>query len=76
MIWQQQVWQWVKFKLQLEMDIKYLLGTGLNKDGEKTDDPILKSSNGGVLLPFGGYKGSAIAMMVELLSSRVSRRYV
>ncbi|MBU1468142.1 MAG: Ldh family oxidoreductase [Gammaproteobacteria bacterium] len=42
------------------------LGTGLGADGELTDDPseILK----GVLLPFGGHKGSAIAMMVELMA--------
>jgi len=41
------------------------LGTGLGPDGEPTTDPaaILK----GVQLPFGGYKGSNIAMMVELL---------
>ncbi len=48
---------------------KVPLGTGLNKDGKETTDPkeIVKGS-GGVLLPFGGYKGSAIAMMVELLA--------
>ena len=48
---------------------KVPLGTGLNKDGKDTTDPkeITKGS-GGVLLPFGGYKGSAIALMVELLS--------
>ena len=47
---------------------KVPLGTGLTKDGEKTDDPSL-IANGGVLLPFGGHKGSAIAMMVELLAA-------
>jgi delta1-piperideine-2-carboxylate reductase len=43
------------------------LGTGLDANGQLTTDPndILK----GVLLPFGGYKGSAIALMVELLSA-------
>ena len=43
------------------------LGTGLTSAGELTTDPeeILK----GVLLPFGGYKGSAIALMVELLAA-------
>ena len=48
---------------------KVPLGTGLNKEGKETTDPkeITKGS-GGVLLPFGGYKGSAIAMMVELLA--------
>ena len=42
------------------------LGTGLSASGELTTDAaeIVK----GVLLPFGGHKGSAIALMVELLS--------
>ena len=42
-------------------------GTGLDPEGNETTDPnqIVK----GVLLPFGGYKGSAIALMVELLAS-------
>ena len=42
-------------------------GTGLDAQGQETADPgeILK----GVLLPFGGYKGSAIALMVELLAA-------
>ena len=42
-------------------------GTGLGPDGKPSDDPkeILK----GVLLPFGGYKGSAISMMIELFSA-------
>jgi len=44
------------------------LGTGLDKDGELTKDPS-KIADGGVLLTFGGYKGSAIAMMIELLSA-------
>jgi delta1-piperideine-2-carboxylate reductase len=43
------------------------LGTGLTANGKLTTDPneILK----GMLLPFGGYKGSAIALMVELLAA-------
>ena len=42
-------------------------GTGLDADGNPSTDPaaIVK----GVLLPFGGYKGSAIALMVELLAA-------
>lgn len=42
------------------------LGTGLSDSGELTTDAaeIVK----GVLLPFGGHKGSALALMVELLS--------
>ena len=46
---------------------KVPLGTGLTKDGKETTDPG-QISDGGVLLPFGGYKGSGIAMMVELLA--------
>ena len=43
-------------------------GTGIDKDGNKTDNPKA-ITDGGVLLTFGGYKGSAIAMMIELLSA-------
>ena len=41
-------------------------GYGIDADGNPTTDPneVLK----GAQLPFGGYKGSAIAMMVELLT--------
>ena len=43
------------------------LGTGLDKNGKETTNPSA-ITDGGVLLPFGGYKGSAISMMVELLA--------
>ncbi len=45
-------------------------GAGLGPDGTPTTDPaeILK----GVQLPFGGYKGSAIALMVELMTGGLS----
>lgn len=49
-------------------------GTGLDAEGRPTTDPdaILK----GMLLPFGGYKGSAVALMVELLAAgAVSDRF-
>ena len=42
-------------------------GTGLDSNGQPTTDPAAIAK--GVLLPFGGYKGSAIAMMVELLAA-------
>lgn len=42
-------------------------GVGLGPDGRPTTDPAAVLE--GVLLPFGGYKGSAIAMMVELLAA-------
>ncbi len=40
-------------------------GVGIDEKGQPTNDPneILK----GCLLPFGGYKGSSIALMIELL---------
>ena len=47
---------------------KVPVGTGLNKEGELTTNPS-EIANGGVLLPFGGYKGSVISMMIELLSA-------
>jgi delta1-piperideine-2-carboxylate reductase len=43
------------------------LGTGLDTQGNETTDPAKIAA--GVLLPFGGYKGSAVALMVELLSA-------
>ncbi len=43
------------------------LGTGLDAEGNPSTDPAVIAK--GVLLPFGGYKGSAIAMMVELLAA-------
>ncbi|GFM84256.1 lactate dehydrogenase [Pseudomonas cichorii] len=43
-------------------------GMGVDRNGQPTEDPkaIL---DGGALLPFGGYKGSALSMMVELLAA-------
>ncbi len=45
-------------------------GAGLGPDGQPTTDPaeILQ----GVQLPFGGYKGSSIALMVELMTGGLS----
>lgn len=45
-------------------------GIGLNEKGEATTDPkdIDPNTGDGMILPFGGYKGSHIAMMVELLA--------
>lgn len=42
-------------------------GTGLDADGNPSTNPAAIAK--GVLLPFGGYKGSAIALMVELLAA-------
>lgn len=43
-------------------------GVGLDADGKPTTD-AKKVHDGGVILPFGGYKGSAIATMIELLAA-------
>ena len=42
------------------------VGTGIDANGNATTDPnqVLK----GMLLPFGGYKGSHLSMMIELLA--------
>ena len=40
-------------------------GAGIDKDGNPTTDPAAVLE--GAQLPFGGYKGSAIALMVDLL---------
>ncbi len=44
------------------------LGVGLDVEGNPTTD-AKKIHDGGVILPFGGYKGSAFATMIELLSA-------
>lgn len=43
-------------------------GVGLDADGNPTTDAAA-IHQGGTILPFGGYKGSAIATMVELLAA-------
>jgi delta1-piperideine-2-carboxylate reductase len=46
-------------------------GMGVDREGRATQDPkaIL---DGGALLPFGGHKGSALSMMVELLAAALT----
>ncbi len=41
-------------------------GWAIGKDGAPTTDPAIALD--GALLPFGGYKGSALSMMVELIA--------
>ncbi|QOG21076.1 Ldh family oxidoreductase [Bradyrhizobium sp. SEMIA] len=41
-------------------------GVGVDSSGEPTTDPD-KILDGGALVPFGGHKGSAISLMVELM---------
>lgn len=46
-------------------------GTGIDRDGQPTTDPgaVL---DGGALLPFGGHKGSSIAMMMEIMGATLA----
>ncbi|MFQ6575831.1 Ldh family oxidoreductase [Pseudomonas sp. UM16] len=46
-------------------------GIGVDNEGEPTRDPQ-KVLDGGALLPFGGHKGSALSMMVELLAAALT----
>lgn len=43
----------------------------IDKNGVPTNDPA-DYRNGGVLLPFGGYKGYGLALMVELMAAALS----
>ncbi len=46
-------------------------GTGIDSEGNPTTDPnaVLE---GGALLPFGGHKGSSIAMMMEIMGAALA----
>ncbi len=56
-----------KIQLALKQGKKLPPGIALDKNGKPTTDP--KEAVKGVLLPFGGHKGYAIALLVEILSS-------
>ncbi len=46
-------------------------GMGVDREGRPTCDPAA-ILDGGALLPFGGHKGSALSMMVELLAAALT----
>ena len=46
-------------------------GMGVDREGKPTCDPAA-ILDGGALLPFGGHKGSALSMMVELLAAALT----
>ncbi|MGM0569892.1 Ldh family oxidoreductase [Marinobacter sp.] len=46
-------------------------GYGVDAQGQPTCDPQ-RILDGGALLPFGGYKGSALSMMVELMAAALT----
>nr|WP_256366971.1 Ldh family oxidoreductase [Acidisphaera sp. L21] len=54
----------VRVAQQAGHDLPY--GAGLDRAGQPTNDPAA-ILDGGALLPFGGYKGAAISLMVEIL---------
>lgn len=45
--------------------------TGLDRYGHATDDPSAVLAGGGIL-PFGGHKGAALSLMVEVLASALT----
>jgi delta1-piperideine-2-carboxylate reductase len=46
-------------------------GTGVDRHGQPTTDPAA-ILDGGALLPFGGHKGSSIAMMIEIMGAALA----
>ncbi|WP_415012686.1 Ldh family oxidoreductase [Amaricoccus sp.] len=50
---------------------KVPVGTSLGRDGRDTDDPAEILAHGGAL-PFGGHKGMALSLMVEVLASALT----
>lgn len=50
-------------------------GVGLDRDGASTRD-ARAIVDGGALLPFGGYKGSHVAMAIELLAGPLIGEYL
>ncbi len=46
-------------------------GAGVDRDGHPTTDPNAVL-DGGALLPFGGYKGAALSLMVEILAAALT----
>ncbi len=49
-------------------------GWAIGPDGEPTTDPA--TGLAGAQLPFGGYKGSAVALMVELMAAGLTRDWL
>jgi len=47
------------------------MGTGIDQDGLLSSDPS-RILEGGALLPFGGHKGAALSLMVEILASALT----
>lgn len=67
MVWDQASAAMARGEIQLAERDGHALppGAGIDSDGNPTTDPT--AALAGAQLPFGGYKGSAIAMMVDLM---------
>ena len=61
--------------LRLERYINCIRSGGIKTDGKPTTDPG-EYEKGGTLLPFGGYKGYGLAMMVEKLAKCKEAGYI
>lgn len=68
MVWDQASAAMARGEIQLHLRDGHPLppGTGIDRDGNPSTDP--EAVLAGAQLPFGGYKGSAIALMVDLLA--------
>lgn len=61
---------WNKVYLASLQGIKIPFGWASDRDGNPTDDPVRALE--GFLLPLGGYKGSGLGLMVEILTGVLS----
>jgi delta1-piperideine-2-carboxylate reductase len=55
-------------QIAARLDHELLPGSGVDRDGRPTTDPKAVL-DGGALLSFGGYKGSSIGMMMEIMAA-------
>ncbi len=63
-----------KIVVAMENGEQIPMGWALNKDGNPTADP--KEALEGILLPFGGMKGSGLAIMVDILTGALAGQAV
>ena len=47
-------------------------GVGIDASGDPTTDPRVLLEGGGAALPFGGHKGSSIALMIEVMAGALT----
>ncbi len=59
----------MKVRMAKKLGKKIPLGWGIDKNGKPTTDPNKVME--GAVLPFGGYKGSGLALIIELLTKTI-----